>query len=140
MPQLLAGHAQRFEHVLTSALGEVRHAWVHYIPDRQGRQVAGLFVLISDISDGKQAELRLQALNEQLVAARDRAEEANRAKSAFLSNISHEIRTPMNAIIGLTHLMQRDAGSGQVAERPSGWARSATPRTTCWTSSTTCST
>ena len=39
--------------------------------------------------------------------ARDRAEAANRAKSAFLANMSHEIRTPMNAIIGLTHLLQR---------------------------------
>jgi PAS domain S-box-containing protein len=113
----LAGQAQRFEYVLTNALGEVRYAWVHYIPDRQGDQVAGLFVLVSDISEVKQVELRLQALNEQLVAARDRAEAANRAKSAFLANISHEIRTPMNAIIGLTHLMQRDAGSGPVAER-----------------------
>jgi CheY-like chemotaxis protein/nitrogen-specific signal transduction histidine kinase len=79
--------------------------------------VAGIFVLLSDISEAKQAELRLQAMNEQLVAARDRAEAANRAKSAFLANISHEIRTPMNAIIGLTHLMQRDAGPGAGADR-----------------------
>ncbi|MES2716203.1 MAG: PAS domain S-box protein [Pseudomonadota bacterium] len=113
----LDGQAQRFEYVLSNTLGEVRYAWVHYIPDRQGEQVAGVFVLVSDISEVKQAELRLQALNEQLVAARDRAEAANRAKSAFLANISHEIRTPMNAIIGLTHLMQRDAGAGQGAER-----------------------
>jgi PAS domain S-box-containing protein len=40
--------------------------------------------------------------------ARDRAEEATRAKSAFLANMSHEIRTPMNAIIGLVHMMTRD--------------------------------
>ncbi|GCL61221.1 PAS domain S-box protein [Pseudaquabacterium pictum] len=113
----LAGQTQRFEYTLTNPLGEVRYAWIHYIPDRQGDRVAGVFVLVADISDVKQAELRLQALNEQLVAARDRAEAANRAKSAFLANISHEIRTPMNAIIGLTHLMQRDAGSGPVAER-----------------------
>ncbi len=41
--------------------------------------------------------------------ARDVAEQANSAKSAFLANMSHEIRTPMNAIIGLTHLIRRDA-------------------------------
>ena len=113
----LAGQAQRFEYALTNANGEVRYVWVHYVPDRQGEQVAGLFVLVSDISEVKQAELRLQDLNQQLVAARDRAEAANRAKSAFLANMSHEIRTPMNAIIGLTHLMQRDAGSGPGADR-----------------------
>ena len=37
-------------------------------------------------------------------AARDAAEEANRAKSEFLANMSHEIRTPMNGIIGMTEL------------------------------------
>jgi PAS domain S-box-containing protein len=59
----------------------------------------------------------LARLNQALGRERDRAEAASRAKSIFLANMSHEIRTPMNAIIGLTHLLQRDARDPGQRER-----------------------
>ena len=48
----------------------------------------------------------LEEKNNELKGAKERAEESDRLKSAFLANISHEIRTPMNSIIGFSELLQ----------------------------------
>ncbi|WP_158219936.1 PAS domain S-box protein [Ideonella sp. A 288] len=114
--RVLAGEPQQYERV-RMLHGRKVHLWVQFVPDQSAGEVRGYFVLGTDITVMKSAEHDLQALNEQLVQARDRAEAANRAKSAFLANISHEIRTPMNAIIGLTHLMQRDSRDAVQTDR-----------------------
>lgn len=49
----------------------------------------------------------LEYANEQLVVARQKAEEANDAKTDFLANMSHEIRTPMNVVIGLSDILAK---------------------------------
>jgi PAS domain S-box-containing protein len=53
----------------------------------------------------QQRTAQLEALNQDLMRARDAANAAARAKADFLANMSHEIRTPMNAVIGFTHLV-----------------------------------
>ena len=52
----------------------------------------------------------------ELIAAKEMAEQSNRAKSAFLAKMSHEIRTPMNAIIGMAELALRKDMSNFVRE------------------------
>ncbi len=54
--------------------------------------------LALNITDQIRGEMKLRA-------ARQRAESANRAKSAFLANMSHEIRTPMNGVVGMADLL-----------------------------------
>lgn len=90
--------------------------------DEIGRLAESLNVMLAELSkqesiislnESLQKEIKVRKKTEkELISLRDKAESANRSKSAFLANMSHEIRTPMNAIIGFIDIVLE----GDIAE------------------------
>jgi PAS domain S-box-containing protein len=117
-PALARGESVEFEslfarHDGSTFLGLIR---AHAI-DRERPADGGTVWIAEDITQRREAE-------QTLARARDDAEAANRAKSAFLANTSHELRTPLNGIVGLAQLArdpalapeQRERYLGQIAD------------------------
>ena len=70
------------------------------------RTLQGVLAIARDVTERKRNEQALQETNTELASAKSAAEEANLAKSDFLSSMSHELRSPLNAILGFAQLME----------------------------------
>lgn len=81
--------------------------WVlgYAIPQFVDGAFDGYVGTMTDVTGLKDIQHRLEMLNQQFAEAHQKAEEANRLKTIFFSNLSHEIRTPMNAISGFASLL-----------------------------------
>jgi PAS domain S-box-containing protein len=97
----LAGETVRLDTQL-SIQDRERHVSVQDIPDVDSEgHVKGVIRLITDVSDRVEIE-------NQLKQAKNAADAANIAKSAFVANISHEIRTPLGAVLGFSDMLSRE--------------------------------
>lgn len=84
--------------------GQLRNAGYEYAAGNQFVWDIGIYGVIAFVLTIAVIVLIMQG---NLREEKERADAANKAKSAFVSNISHEIRTPMNAIVGMTQIMLR---------------------------------
>ena len=102
---LTQDHALYHNFRLTDKKGNSTTFQVKIVPVGEWPESRRILLGIHNIEETVRAEEKQRRM---LKEALDKAENANRAKTSFLSNMSHEIRTPMNAILGLNTLALHD--------------------------------
>ncbi|MDD2742578.1 MAG: ATP-binding protein [Rhodocyclaceae bacterium] len=118
-----------FEEPQTTPDGQTIWLRTSKVPLRNPQgEIDGILGIYDDITERKQVEIELAQhrdhleelvteRTQELATAKELADAANVAKSAFLSNMSHELRTPMNAIMGMTNMALRQASDPKLIDQ-----------------------